>query len=87
MIVNKKDLVYCGRGSIYGNPFRIGPDGSREEVIAKHKIYLYNRLETDPEFKKAVLALKGKIKVCFCKPLLCHLDTIEEYLGEKWIGL
>ncbi len=34
---------YIGRGSKWGNPFRIGPDGSRAEVIAKHAANLRGR--------------------------------------------
>ena len=29
--------VYIGRGSKWGNPFRIGEDGNRATVIAKHE--------------------------------------------------
>lgn len=29
--------VYIGRGSKWGNPVRIGPDGDRATVIAKHE--------------------------------------------------
>ncbi len=29
--------VYIGRGSKWGNPFRIGADGNRAAVIAKHE--------------------------------------------------
>ena len=29
--------VYIGRGSKWGNPFRIGPDGDRAAVIAKYE--------------------------------------------------
>ena len=32
--------VYIGRGSKWGNPFRIGPDGDRAAVIAKHERWL-----------------------------------------------
>jgi hypothetical protein len=32
--------VYIGRGSKWGNPFRIGPDGDRTAVIAKHERWL-----------------------------------------------
>lgn len=32
--------VYVGRGSKWGNPFRIGPDGDRVVVIAKHARWL-----------------------------------------------
>lgn len=30
------DAVYIGRGSKWGNPFRLGRDGDRATVIAKH---------------------------------------------------
>ena len=32
--------VYIGRGSKWGNPFRIGPDGDRAAVIAKFERWL-----------------------------------------------
>jgi len=75
--------VYCGRGSVHGNPFIIGKDGTREEVIAKHRIYFYKRIKCDASFRQATNGLKGKRLACFCKPLACHLDTIVEYLEGK----
>ncbi len=32
--------VYIGRGSKWGNPFRIGPDGDRAAVVAKYARWL-----------------------------------------------
>ena len=32
--------VYIGRPSKWGNPFRIGPDGNREEVIRKYRDWI-----------------------------------------------
>ena len=32
--------VYIGRGSKWGNPFRIGPDGNRLAVIAQYERWL-----------------------------------------------
>ena len=32
--------IYIGRGSKWGNPFRIGPDGERASVIAKYERWL-----------------------------------------------
>ena len=29
--------IYIGRGSKWGNPFRIGPDGDRATVISKYE--------------------------------------------------
>jgi len=34
--------VYIGRPSKWGNPFKIGVDGTREEVIEKYRNYIQN---------------------------------------------
>ena len=34
------EAVYFGRGSNWGNPFRIGTEGDRATVIAKHESWL-----------------------------------------------
>lgn len=67
------DAVYIGRGSPYGNPFAIGKDGNRAEVIQKFKAYI--------DANEALLAqvkreLHGKDLVCFCKPASCHGDIL-----------
>ena len=74
--------VYIGRPTIFGNPFEIGKNGSRQEVIDKYRIYFLKRIDEDPEFKIQVLNLKGKRLGCFCKPLACHGDVICEYLNN-----
>ena len=73
--------VYCGRPSPSGNPFRIGPDGTREQVMVKFKDYFDKRIRRDLLFRAAVAMLKGKILGCYCKPLPCHCDIIAEYLN------
>jgi hypothetical protein len=87
-VVNKykeKYDVYCGRGSLLGNPFVIGKDGTREEVIEKFRVYFYDRIKNDECFRLAVLQLKGRTLGCFCKPQKCHCDIYVEYLerGEN----
>jgi len=77
---NKPYDIYIGRGSMYGNPYIIGIDGSREEVIEKYKKYFYDRIEYDEDFKKGVLNLRDKRLACFCYPKQCHGDVIIEYL-------
>jgi len=71
--------VYIGRASIFGNPFLIGRDGTRKQVVEKYREYFYNKLK-DPIFAGKVSLLKGKILGCFCAPLSCHGDVIIEYL-------
>lgn len=66
-----KDSVYIGRPSKWGNPFVIGRDGTREEVIAKYERWLS---ETG---KIADLEeLRGRDLVCWCSPLPCHGDVL-----------
>ncbi len=73
--------VYCGRGSAYGNPYKIGVDGTRDDVCDKFELYFLKRLQ-DSKYRAMVMSLKGKRLGCYCKPLRCHLDTIKKYLDE-----
>ena len=77
--------IYIGRGSPFGNMFRIGKHGDRQQVIARYRAYFFNRLSIDTAFKQQVLQLKGKKLGCYCKPLACHGDVIVDYLdgGES----
>jgi len=64
--------VYIGRGSKWGNPFKIGEDGTRLEVVVKFMKHLaesQNLLDDLPE-------LEGKDLVCFCSPRLCHGEIL-----------
>lgn len=38
--------VYCGRPTRWGNPFAIGKDGDRAEVIRKYKEWLFLHQQT-----------------------------------------
>ena len=84
-----ENAVYIGRGSPYGNPFVIGKDGTREEVIAKHRQFLIDLIvKRNPKILKALDALKDDdVLVCFCKPAPCHGDTIIEIRNELKEGL
>jgi hypothetical protein len=64
--------VYIGRGGKWGNPFRIGPDGDRAAVIAKHEAWL----RTKRELLAALDELRGNDLVCFCAPAACHGDLL-----------
>ena len=74
--------VYIGRGGIWGNPFVIGKDGDRDEVIAKYRAHLSN----SPQLLAALLpVLEGKVLGCYCKPAACHGDVLVEFV-EKMRG-
>lgn len=75
-----KNDVYIGRGSVWGNPYAMGFDGDRDEVIRKFK---YDFEKDFLKFSKEdALKLKGKILGCHCKPAACHGDVIAEYLNS-----
>ena len=70
--------VYIGRGSKWGNPYRIGVHGSRDEVIAKYRDYL----ESNEHLKRSLPELRDKNLVCYCKPKACHGDVLLEKVEE-----
>ena len=76
-------VVRIDRTSRFGNPFYIGKDGNREEVIEKYEQYFYKRIDQDRKFRWAVAALKGLTLACWCTPLPCHGDIIIAYLEEN----
>ena len=67
------DAVYVGRPSDWGNPFRAGRDGTREEVIAKFESYALAMLKRKPDWLDP---LRGKDLVCWCFPKPCHADVL-----------
>ena len=64
--------AYIGRGSPWGNPFRIGPDGTRNEVCDKYTAWI----ETQPRLLARLPELRGRNLVCFCAPQRCHGETL-----------
>ena len=71
--------VYIGRGSKWGNPFVIGKDGDRDEVIRKYANYILHK----PELLADLHELKDKVLGCYCAPKACHgnvLVKLTEYI-------
>jgi hypothetical protein len=75
-----KDDVYIGRPSKWGNPFLIGRDGTREEVVKKYEEYIRSKPALMLQAKKE---LAGKNLVCFCSPLKCHGDILLKIANEE----
>ena len=79
-VVNKRTEdfdVYIGRGSKWGNPFKIGPDGNRADVIEKYRQWI----KTKPNLLECLPELDCKRLGCFCKPRTCHGDVLAELLA------
>lgn len=71
--------VCIDRRTKWGNPFRIGPDGTRAEVLAKYREYILHR----PDLMAALPELKGKVLACWCAPLPCHGHILAELADAK----
>ena len=67
--------LYCGRGSPYGNKFKIG-DWWTEKQRPMTRDDVCNRFECEVLPDLDVVALRGKDLLCFCKPKRCHCDPI-----------
>jgi hypothetical protein len=70
--------VRIDRRTKWGNPFFIGRDGNRAEVIAKYETYIRQR----PDLLEALPELIGKRLGCHCKPLACHGDVLVKLIAE-----
>lgn len=76
------DAVYIGRRntgrglaeSAFANPYRIGQDGNRAEVIQKYRSWLLGR----QELLQRLHELRGRRLACWCSPEPCHGDVLIE---------
>ena len=62
----------------WGNPFSIGEDGTRKEVIEKYREWLL----TQKHLLRDLHELKGKTLGCWCHPKPCHGDVLVELVNE-----
>ncbi len=86
--------VYIGRAGVvfvngirfpkvsseFSNPYKIGKDGDREQVIQKYKDYIIEKINKSPELKDKLISLDGKNLGCWCHPEKCHGDILLEII-------
>lgn len=79
-------VIYVGRPSPLGNPFRVGQDGTREEVIEKYSAWVGTTERSLKELMRIRdLAKKGDVALsCWCAPLPCHANVIKSVV-EEWL--
>lgn len=81
------NTVYVGRGSAFGNPFKVGIDGTVEECLDKYQAQLFpyskhtgnldDFLVSECNMNWIISELRGKNLACWCgidKP--CHADFL-----------
>lgn len=64
------------RGTRWGNPFVIGRDGDRADVVRKYRRWLWQAIQTDTGMADAVRQLHGRDLCCCCAPAACHGDVL-----------
>lgn len=81
------DYVYCGRPSMWGNPYAIGGSYgtwrriTRAQAIELFERYWYSDLNK-PMRAHALVALRDKVLGCWCHPKPCHVDVIAEFVNR-----
>ena len=66
--------VYVGRPSKWGNPFALGRDGSRDEVISMYRCWVVTQIG----LMNSLDELRGKDLICWCAPLACHAEVLRD---------
>jgi hypothetical protein len=82
--------LYIGRNwaglskSVFHNPFHVGKDGTREEVLLKFIEYWYaTEQKSLRDLALYAINVDKEILGCWCKPLDCHGDIIAGYVMWK----
>ncbi len=70
------------KSSDFCNPFKIGKDGTREDVILKYETYIRDKLKKDEDLVRDLKEMNGKRLGCWCKPEGCHGDVLVKLINE-----
>lgn len=71
--------VLIDRTTPWGNPFKIGRDGTRDDVINKFQAWVER--STDPKatwIRAHVHELHGEVLGCWCAPRPCHGQVLAQ---------
>lgn len=75
--------THIGRGSEWGNPYRISDGYSREGAINLYREHLWRQIQRDRAgMISKLIKLEGKQLGCYCAPLACHGEVILKAI--KW---
>lgn len=82
--IRDPDVVYIGRGSLWGNPFT-HKEGTKAdfvvatvaEAIASYRAYLWSQIKCGAVTIEMLKDLDGKRLACYCAPNPCHGNVIK----------
>lgn len=86
--IGRANGYYKLKASSWKNPFRVGTDGSLDQVLEKYYRYMINRHELATKIHE----LQGLTLSCWCRPdggfkgrLLCHGQILSNLAdGFEW---
>ena len=69
--------VRVDRRTRFGNPFVIGRDGTREQVVARYRVELWRQIREGEMPLEELAALAGRPLACHCWPTRpCHAEVL-----------
>ena len=69
--------------SCFQNPFHVGKDGDRQEVLLKFLVYWYAPEQKWLRDHALIFFQANEILGCWCKPLECHGDIEAGYVNWR----
>ena len=78
-IKKEKADVYIGRGSIWGNPFKMNnySKEERDRVCDEYEKWFWTT-----DLPNQLHKLKNKVLGCYCSPLRCHGDFLAKEVNK-----
>ena len=73
-VVNNTVLI--DRRTKWGNRWRVGRDGTRDEVILRYRVDLWRRIRAGEIGLEELAELDGMWLACWCEPQPCHGDVL-----------
>ena len=70
------NTVLIDRRTKWGNPFKVGVDGTREEAIARYRVDLWRRIRSGEIALKELADIAGCWYACHCAPKPCHGEVL-----------
>jgi hypothetical protein len=78
-----ENAVIVSRPTKWGNPFRIGVHGTREECVQQFGKWITGDDRTARSLRHALDELRGKDLACWCPPGPCHGDILIEMANGR----
>ena len=75
-------VVRIDHNLMWGNPYIIGNDGTRGEVMKKYETYLRKKIARGELIKENFFLFKNVSLACWCSPKSCHGNVILKILAE-----